>query len=141
MILDESGAARTGDRVLDGDEDHRAGRSALGLDRFDARGAVDRLADAQRVAGEGESAACPHAPRQWHRREEVAALGMPVGADLGEPRRLEKEQPVPERRQRVAGNGIRIRLIQGGGQGAHWEGGDEILDGARATDPFTQLFQ
>ena len=42
---------------------------------------VDAVADAHRRA-ELELAAGPHAPRQRHRRQEAAALGVAVGADL-----------------------------------------------------------
>ncbi len=65
---------------------------------------------------------------------------MAVRGDLRQGRRLEEIEPVPERRQGVAGLRIGVLLVESGDQRTHRKGRGKILGGLRAADPFTQLF-
>ena len=122
-------------------EDQRAGAAVLQAHVLDVRAALQCLAGT-RGGDELQLAARPHAARQRHRRQEVAALGMAVRADLRLGRDLQEVEPVPERRQGIAGLRVGIvLLVEGRGQGADREGGGEILHGLRPADPVLEFFQ
>ncbi len=93
-------------------------RPSLLVTAVDGRAALDRVADADRRA-ELELAAGPHAPRQRHRRQEAAALGVAVGADLALPVHRQEVQPVPQRRQRRARGHAAGRMVERRGQRDH----------------------
>ena len=72
---------------------------------------------------EFEPAPGPHAPRQRDRRQQPAAPRVTIGTQLRSPMPVQKKQPVPQRRQRIARLRLRILAIERGGQRSHRPGG------------------
>ena len=78
------------------DEYQSAGATGLMRHFRNGRAAAQRLTDANgRV--ELQIAACPHAPRQRHWRQEAAAVRVPVLGNLPVRRLRQEVEPVAER--------------------------------------------
>jgi hypothetical protein len=90
------------------DEYQRATAAALFRHIDDARAAQHRFADGEWLM-ELEPAAGPHAARQRHRRQEAAAARVAVVAEFAVPVQRQEVQPVPQRRQGVAGEPGAVR--------------------------------
>ncbi len=89
---------------------------------------------------EFEPSARPHPTRQRHRRQETAALGMPVGSELACPCGRVEEHPMPAQRQRRAGP-RRRGAIERRRHHRHAIGGDDVVQHLRASDPFLQAIE
>jgi hypothetical protein len=90
----------------------------------------------KRIALAGE-----HAPRQRHGRQEIAARGMAVGADLRVAHDAREEKLVPSDRQRVADFRHRIFSIERGRKPVDGRDRHVIDVGFLLADPFLQVFQ
>jgi hypothetical protein len=64
--------------MVDGNKAEHAGAAGLHRHIGDARGPRYLIADTQSLEY-FQLAAGPHPARQWHRRQEAAAGGMPIG--------------------------------------------------------------
>jgi hypothetical protein len=132
------GAAISTDLVLYFDEHEPAAAAGFFVDAFDSRGPGDRIADAQRLV-EAKLTGSPHASGQRHRRQEPAAPGMAVGADLGLARKRQEIQPVPESGDLPAGGRARRLAVQRRRQRRDRCRGDLVFDRGRAPDPICQV--
>ena len=139
VLLDEREAARADDRVL-----ARSRTPSTPVEPV--LGSTDLMVETRLIVSPIRSGSPSKANRlpahmrrgSGDRRQEVAALGMSVRADLRGSHGFEEVEPVPERRQRIAGPRIGVVLVEGRDQRAHRPRGGEIFDGLRLADPVAQ---
>ena len=82
-----------------------------------------------------------HAPRQRHRRQEIAALGMPVRADLRMAHHPREQDLVPADRQGIAQLRHGIIAVERGRKPVHGGDGNVIDVRFLLTDPLLEFFQ
>ena len=97
VLIDEQRFRVAGYFVPNGNEHQRSGAPFLDVHIGDARFAPNRVADPQR-SQERHPASGPHPARQGNRRQETAALRVPIGAGIGQRLHREEVQPMPGRR-------------------------------------------
>ena len=100
----------------------------------------DLIADAQRIE-KFEFAAGPHPARQRHRRQEAAAGGMAVGAELRHRKHRLRQAPMHRERRGVAGLRLADLLEQRRAQALHQLRGDDVGGLRAAADPLPQMIE
>ena len=111
VFLDDGRAFGAGNLVAHQHEDQRPALAFLGADVEHFRAPPDLVAD-PKGSGESDAPARPHAPRQRHRRQEIAPFGVAVDVKIGMEGAGQEIEPVPTRRHRIAGNRFGVVPIQ-----------------------------
>ena len=100
----------------------------------DPRGSRHAVPHSQRMT-EFDAPSGPHAPRQLHRRQKVAPLRMTVRAKFRLAGKGQEIEPMPKRRQSIAGLRIRSFDIKRSRQCGNRRGGNQVRSGFGLTHP------
>src|SRR5215831_13341987 len=138
VLLDQRETYGPGDLMPHQHEDQWPDTTIFRRDIGDRGLADDSFADEQRPM-EFEPRAGPHTAWQRDRRQEPAALWMPVGSDFRLAHGRQEVKPVPERRQFIARPRLRIIAVERGSERCDRDRRDQVLYDFFAADPRSQM--